>query len=303
MADKGEHDVDGRGRDAEEATELLNGGDEGIDLHRPAALEILQHRGLVGADLAGTFDAAVDVDREPDAELLADRLGLDHHGAGDGAGAGILDDLDKRAAGQRRDRVEGEVAPQLDPDVAADIGADRGLEAGGDKCLRDRLDAIGALAGRLAEREAVALDMVDDTRLRHVGGRVDDAADGALGADPLPDAAAGIDGFDAGALERTAGLVEIPPRDAVLGGDDGGIGTEQRRDGVERRRDRVRLEAEDDAVLRAKLRGVGGGADEVNRLVAVLDQAQAVGADRREMGAAGDQRQVEASTAASFAAT
>ena len=149
---------------------------------------------LCAPTAAGAGDAPVDVDREVDAERLADRLGLDHHGAGDGAGAGIGGDLVERAAGQRGDRVEGEVAPELDPDLVADVGADRRLEAGGDQRLaRARSRAPTRLAGRLAEREAVAVDVADDARRVDLGRRIDDAADRALGPDRVPDAAAGID--------------------------------------------------------------------------------------------------------------
>ena len=53
-----------------EAAHLLHHGHERVDLHRAAALEILQHRGLVRADLAGALDAALDVDAEFDAEAF-----------------------------------------------------------------------------------------------------------------------------------------------------------------------------------------------------------------------------------------
>ena len=49
------------------------------------------------------------------------------------------------------------------------------------------------LAGRLAQREAVALDQLDHAGLGHLGRRVDDAADHALGPDALPLHVARID--------------------------------------------------------------------------------------------------------------
>jgi hypothetical protein len=55
-----------------------NHGHQRVDFHRAAALEILQHRGLVSADLAGAVDSPLDVDAEPDAEGLGDRLRFQH---------------------------------------------------------------------------------------------------------------------------------------------------------------------------------------------------------------------------------
>ena len=50
LADQRQHDVDRRRRRAGQPAELLHRGDQRVDLHRPAALEVLQHRGLVRAD-------------------------------------------------------------------------------------------------------------------------------------------------------------------------------------------------------------------------------------------------------------
>ena len=98
----------------------------------------------------------------------------------------VGDDLVQRAAGQRRDRVEGEVAPELDPDLVADVGADRRLQPGRDQLLARAACALGLLARRLAEREAVAVDMADDAGRLDLGRGIDDAADRALRPDALP---------------------------------------------------------------------------------------------------------------------
>ena len=126
--------------------------------------------------------------------------------------AGIGGDLFERAAGQGGDRVEGDVAPELDPDFVADLGADRSPEAGGGERLGENGDALGPAAGRLAEGEAVAVLVADDAGGCDLGRRIDHGADRPLGADGVPDAAAGIDRLDAAALEGATGAVEIPPR-------------------------------------------------------------------------------------------
>ena len=53
-------------------------------------------------------------------QRLGDGLHLDHHRAGDGAGVRVGRKVDEGRQRQRRDRVEGDVAPQLHPDLAAD---------------------------------------------------------------------------------------------------------------------------------------------------------------------------------------
>src|SRR5207248_4996721 len=119
---------------------------------RAAGLDILQHRGLVGADALGAGDALVDSDTEGDAELLGDGLGLAHHPRGEMARLGELADIDQRRMGERADRVEGEIAPRLEPDLGADVLEDAGLEPGADEEIVDALDALRLAAVELADR-------------------------------------------------------------------------------------------------------------------------------------------------------
>ena len=97
--------------------------------------------------------------------------------AADRVRAGIADHLVERRAGQRADRVEGHVAPQLDPQLVADARPHRRLEAGLDQQLGKLRRAFAAAAVRLAQREAVAVGVVDDAGLDDVGSRIDDAAE------------------------------------------------------------------------------------------------------------------------------
>ena len=97
-----------------------------------------------------------------------------------------------------------------------------------------------------------------------------------------------------GAFERPARTVEVPPRDAVLRGDDRGLGAEQRRDGVEGRRDRVGLQAEDDIVLRRRVRrrrrSPGCGEPSLCRLRSARRPSARIAS---RCGAARDEREVE----------
>ncbi len=186
-------------------------------------------------------------------------------------GAGVSGDDVERRVGQRRDRVEAEIAPQLEPDIVADLGIDLGLEAAGDEGLGEGLHARGLLARWLAEPEAVAVDVLDDARRDDLGRGIDGAADGAFRPDAPPLPSVGID-----ALQLQIGVlpfeaVKIPPGNAVLRGDHGGIGAEQRRDGIRRLPGLVRFQRDDDVVLRPELGGIGGRLH-ARDLLAALDE-------------------------------
>ena len=125
-------------------------------------------------------------------------------------------------------------------------------------------------------------------------GGIDDRADDALGPEPLQIAPPGSTASRRVPSSGSAEPVEIPPGHAVLHGDDGGVGAEQRCDLGERRTDRMGLQRQHDIVLHAEVGCPLGGAHGDRRLLAVLDEAQAVRLDRLEMRAARDDRQVDA---------
>src|ERR1700674_3357349 len=63
-----QHDVGRRRRDARVQTQFLDHPDQGLDLHRPAALQVLQHRHLVRAKGAGAVNASLDIDPKAEAQ-------------------------------------------------------------------------------------------------------------------------------------------------------------------------------------------------------------------------------------------
>ena len=91
--------------------------------------------------------------------LLGDLLGLAHHVGGQLARQRELADVHQRRVGQAADRVEGQVAPELEPDLGADVVQHRRLEAGAVKHCGDALHALAVAAVELAHRKAVALDV------------------------------------------------------------------------------------------------------------------------------------------------
>lgn len=93
---------------------------------------------------------------------------------------------------------------------------------------------------------------------------------------------------------RAAMAVKIPEGDAVLRGDDDGVGAEQRLHRLRRRAEGMGLGAEKDDVLDAEIRRVvGGGGTHGVGFVRRLD-GEAVRADRGELRAARDERDLGA---------
>ena len=87
--------------------------------------------------------------------------------------------------------------------------------------------------------------------------------------------------------QRAAFLVEVPPGDAVHGGDDGGLGPEQRREAVGGLVRLMRLQRAQHVVLRAQLRRIVGGAHARSLLPPADAQRQPARADRGQVLAAG----------------
>src|SRR3546814_16274499 len=78
--------------------------------------------------------------------------------------------------GERADRVEGEVAPGLQPDLRADVVEQPRAEAGLDQQVVKFLNPLAGGAVELADREAVAVDVRHPAGLGAGGGGEDDDA-------------------------------------------------------------------------------------------------------------------------------
>ncbi len=104
-------------RHAEAIAELDDGADDRVELHRTPRFVVLQHRRLVRPDLFRASHALLNGDRELDVQLRGDRFGLGHDFPDDVRHFGMPHQFFERAAGQRANRVEGDVAEQLHPDL------------------------------------------------------------------------------------------------------------------------------------------------------------------------------------------
>ena len=190
----------------------------------------------------------IDGDWQLDAELRGDRLGFGHYFADHRRCLRMAHERLERRAGQRADRVEGDVAEELHPDLVAKPGGHRRTQAGADEDCRERLDAIGPRAARLAEAQTIAFGVMNDARLGDVGGEVRQRADHTLGLNRLRNRAARIDALEVQTVQLAGVVLEIPPRNAVLRADDDRVGAEQRPQLGRKSRQAVRFDAEDDDV-------------------------------------------------------
>src|SRR6266699_2332155 len=265
-----------------------------IDLHRPARLQVLQHRGLVVADSRGALDALVDRDRDLDAGAPRHRIDLFHgrtHHLRDDRRSG---DLAQRRPRQRAERVEDGVAKELHPHLGPDPRLDGRLQAGARQRSRQLHGPGGDLAVELAEREALALDVPHDARAHQAGGGIDDAADDAHRVDDTSDLATGVDGVQMNALELSTVPLEVPPWDAVLRADHSGPGTQVRRHPRRHRRKAVGFERHEDGVGVAHRCEVVGRFDRDGPIPMGVDDAKARLLHRLQVRAAGDQHDVDA---------
>ena len=223
--------------------------------------------------------------------MVGDRLRFDHH---------VARELARERVLARSTSVEWVSAliglklrlPQSLSQISERMSSSTGdLRPAATKTSEIARDALARAAVELAEREAVAFDVLDDAGRDHRGRRVDDAAEDARGIDGLRDGARRIGGLDREAFVFAAVTLEIPPRDAVLHRDQHGVRVQERAAaraaiGV----DLMRFDGEDDEVLLAGLVEVGGRlhAFAADFRAVVRDQPQAVFADRGEMDAARD---------------
>ena len=290
----GVHGAQGGHLDAGDLRQFHDGGEQYVEFQRLAALQVLERGGAVVADPLGARETPLDGDADLAAEGLGDRQRLGHHRLDDLAGAAVQAHLPHGRAGQRADRVEGDVAEQLDPDVVAQVRLHRTLQTAGPHGLAERQAARRDATVGLADREPGAFQVPYDTRPFELGRRVDHAADGPFGREHRTDRAARVHALDAVAVVGAAVPVEVPPGDAVLGGDHRGGVVEQRLDQRPARRVRVGLQAQENVVDRADLGRVVGGVGAGGEVAARAEHSDAVLPHGRQMRSTGDEVDVGA---------
>src|SRR5208282_4994291 len=132
--------------------------------------------------------------------------------------------------------------------------------AGGDERLRNSAAAIGARAVRLAERNAVPLEMLNHSRSWNLGRKIDDGPDHPTRFDGRRDPAAGINPSQTPSIPISAVALEIPPLNSILAADDGGLWPQHRPQLGRKLRQAVRLHPKEDNVHRSHFfEGAGDG--------------------------------------------
>ena len=163
---------------------------------------------------------------------------------------GSVASCEERSLRQDTDRIETQIAPELQPDLIAQVAAHRAFQSGAHQQLAEQHGARGFFSRRFGNRQTVTIGVGDNARGFHFGGLPDDAAKGALGPQPLPDFSAGIDAFNAPSFIGAAVLVEIPPGQAILGKENGGVLAQQGLELVQHAGERMGLDPDNDIVLR-----------------------------------------------------
>src|SRR5258706_16185594 len=158
--------------------------------------------------------------------------------------------------GQSADRIEADIAPQLEPDFVADAVEHRSLHPGFDEQSGKPLYVRTGLARRLPDRKAIAVDMADDAWCLDFRRGIDDASDRPLRSKLAPLPSAGIDTLQRRPFVAAAVLIEIPIGNSIDRGDDARSRPEQRLHRLDYAGDGMRLQANDDKILRPKLGGI-----------------------------------------------
>ena len=126
--------------------------------------------------------------------------------------------------GERADRIEAQVAPDLEPDFGTNAVGDRRLEPCVDQAASECLDARSCAAVQLSERKPATLHHVDDPRRGENGCGVHHAANDPCRIDEPADRAIRIRGTHARSVVFTTVSLEVPPGNAILHRHDGGVG-------------------------------------------------------------------------------
>ena len=188
------------------------------------------------------------------------------------------------------DHVQQQLAPNFVTDSCRDVHGD----ASGTQHIRQCLGAGRDRAIRLTEDQArAALDMDMAGRGDGAGG-IDDAGDGTLRTDRVPDRVTWVDAGQPDVIQLAAVAVEVEPGQAVHREHHRGVRPKQRTDSGGDGGERRRLDRDDHRVLLAEVRRVGAGPHRgVDVSVGRVD-VQAVTAHRREVVAARHHRHVRA---------
>src|SRR3984885_2387244 len=291
--DQSQHRIDHRSGHPRQIPQFLDGGHQRVDLQWAAPLQILQHGHLVPDQGCGDGQPALHhVGRYLHAERLVHRLGLEHHGFAQLPQRGIADDAVQSDAGQHADRIETNIAPQLEPKVPTDIVAYGRVETRLGEHPGKLQHAARPAAIGFSDDEPVQVVMDDHARFNPLAGRLDHAADRTARLNGVPLAPAGIHRLKMMPLEAAAGAMKVPPGNSVHRGEYRRSGTQQRRECGRAVIRLMRLERAYHDVLHPKSARVLGGGNPRHFLRTASHELEAVLLNGPQMCTAGDEAYV-----------
>ena len=199
---------------------------------------------------------------------------------------------------QRRNRIERQVPPQLQPDVVANVVVDLALQASRFERLTQFGDARRKLLARLPEIISVAICVTYDTRRNDLSCRIHRAANRPVRTDLRPLFSARIDALNLHFSIASTQSVEIPPWNSILGGHNRCVRPKQRPHLLSHFPGLMRFQCAEHIVLRSKIGWIARRRHPRNLLdrfpVDISNQLQAIGFDRFEIGTTRHERNVNA---------
>src|SRR5207237_10001711 len=135
---------------------------------------------------------------------------LAHHRRRERAAMMVVTDRAEGRARQRRDRIEGEISPELEPRFGADVINALRVEAGPREDVAELREAFGLLATELTQHQAISGEVPHLRRAHALGGDVDHAADDPRGRYRRLHDAARVHALHDTIREFAAVVVEIP---------------------------------------------------------------------------------------------
>ncbi len=289
LLDQGQDKVDGRAFGLDHATQFLHGTDQRVDLHGSALLQVLQHGGAMGAYGRRTVNPPLHIQGQLDTQASADRLGLQHDPARQGARVRRRSQHLQGLARERADGVEGHVPPQLEPDFLADV-PHRGFQPRVTEQARKGAHPLRLLTAGLAEHETIAVEVLDHPGCGHLTGGVHHAPDRPLRPQPAPLRAPRVHAGQHAPLQLTPVAIEVPPGQSVNSGHHGRLFTQQGLYLLHSPRTGLGLQGHDHVVVHARPMGVVGARGmDMHHLAGAFDR-DAVRLHRGQMGAPGNQR-------------
>ena len=275
-----------RRRHARQLAQLPDRRHQRVELDGLAGFHILQHRRLERAELARDGVAIFGLLVDGDAQALTDLFRFDHYTGDKAAHQVVVHDQVRRGTGERADRVDRHVAPELEPDVFLNLAGHRRFKAGFFKQRCQLQQAVGFLARWFANDQFVAEVMSHQPGLVHRTTGMHHAADHVRRGYRRRQRSVRVHRDQPRPRKRTTEALQKPPRHAIHRGEHDGVWPDQRCDLLRDVRQRRRFHAQYHQVLDPDVCGRSTRYHRLRRDAFTVAQPQSVLVQRVERGPA-----------------